>query len=383
MLYNAFSIPYAYFSKEERGKEMEGVGKFRKREKPFTQISNHLLRDPNVSLKAKGLYSLIASYLSMVDFTLYKSTLRSNCSEGRDAFDKTWNELKNAGYLVQYKVKADKGQFIYEYELLDEPESKEQNEPKNKKSSGNNSKEKANNSKTNNFSIDNINELSSANSTYGFSVPGFPVNGNSVAIQDTLEKNNLEKNISLNNNSNNLNNSAIIFGEDVVVEENNYSVFNYFQEGLKDKERQNLEANRSYDVLTDDQFNLADEKVLSVLRSLSSVFQTFNNTSLFKLKDVALICARNTEAYGSASYSANALKLLCDTLNNISDERIRFAIVQLGADKINTIFNQIIDFYSPDSFNDKKSSIRCPEGYFYTAIINSADAKLRELGIAV
>ena len=97
---------------------MESVGRFRKREKPFTQISNHLLRDPNVSLKAKGLYSLIASYLSMVDFTLYKSTLRSNCSEGRDAFDKTWNELKSAGYLVQYKVKTGQGRFEYTSRFL-------------------------------------------------------------------------------------------------------------------------------------------------------------------------------------------------------------------------------------------------------------------------
>ena len=60
----------------------------------------------------------------------------------------------------------------------------------------------------NNSSTDNINELSAANSTYGFSVPGFPVsgspvNGNSVAIQNNLEKNNLEKNISFNNNSDN------------------------------------------------------------------------------------------------------------------------------------------------------------------------------------
>lgn len=365
---------------------MESVGRFRKREKPFTQISNHLLRDPNVSLKAKGLYSLIASYLSMVDFTLYKSTLRSNCSEGRDAFDKTWNELKNAGYLVQYKVKADKGQFIYEYELLDEPESKEQNEPKNKKSSGNNSKEKANNSKTINSSNDEVDALSSANSTYGFSVSGFPVdgspvNGNSVAIQDNLEKNNLEKNISFNNNSDNLNYSLINSNIDVVVKENNCSVFDCIQEELKQKEMQNLEANRSYDVLTDDQFNLADDKVLSVLRSLSSVFQTFKNTSLFKLKDVALICARNTEAYGSASYSANALKLFCDTLNSISNEKVRIAITQLEPKKINYIFNQILDYYSDDTHGDQKSSIRCPEGYFYQTIMNNAQAKLRELGI--
>lgn len=159
--------------------------KFRKREKPFTQISNHLLRDENISLKAKGLYSLIASYLNMIDFVLYKGTLRKNCQEGRDAFDKAWNELKNAGYLVQYKVKGDNGRFEYEYELLDEPAEED-------------------NSKT--VSQDKTVELTIGNSTYGFSVSGNPVNGKpeseeSVSIQYTEETNNRQKNnLQTNNN---------------------------------------------------------------------------------------------------------------------------------------------------------------------------------------
>lgn len=98
---------------------MENTGKFRRRETPFTQISNSLLRDNTISLKAKGLYSLIASYLSIPDFVLYKSSLRKNCSEGRDSFDKAWNELKNAGYLIQHKTQNNLGQWEYEYDLLD------------------------------------------------------------------------------------------------------------------------------------------------------------------------------------------------------------------------------------------------------------------------
>lgn len=178
---------------------MESVGKFRKREVPFTQISNHLLRDSNISLKAKGLYSLIASYLGIADFVLYKNTLRNNCSEGRDAFDKTWNELKKAGYLKQYKIKTDQGRFEYEYEILDKPDISDTDSiiSNNANNLGNN----------NNAKNDGMNESSSdITATYGFSVYGNPVNGLPVTevpepLIDTLNRNNIKKNMLLNNNN--------------------------------------------------------------------------------------------------------------------------------------------------------------------------------------
>jgi len=97
-------------------------GKFRKRRVNFAQVSNIALRDNNLSLKAKGLYSLIQSYISMDDFTLYKWYLMSQCKEKERAFNNAWNELKINGYLKQYRIRsAEAGSFIYEYELLDEP----------------------------------------------------------------------------------------------------------------------------------------------------------------------------------------------------------------------------------------------------------------------
>lgn len=199
------------FSILRKGISMEQVGKFRKREKPFTQISNHLLRDPKVSLKAKGLYSLISSYLNLIDFTLYKGTLRANCQEGRDAFDKAWNELKDAGYLKQYKVKTDKGRFEYEYELLDEPEIEAEEELKERKANLTYIED----DKDKSTPQDNSGELACDNSTYGFSVPGNPVHGDpvdrsSVAIKNTKEKNIVKKNkhlLSTNNNSDSLKDS--------------------------------------------------------------------------------------------------------------------------------------------------------------------------------
>ena len=46
-------------------------GSFRKRQS-FTMASNAAIQDKGLSLKAKGLYTLIMSYITMPDFTLTK-----------------------------------------------------------------------------------------------------------------------------------------------------------------------------------------------------------------------------------------------------------------------------------------------------------------------
>ena len=85
-------------------------------------ISNSIIRDENISLKAKGLYALIQSYITLENFTLYKGFLLSKCSEGKKAFESAWQELKKTGYLIQYRMQdSETKQFFWEYELLDEP----------------------------------------------------------------------------------------------------------------------------------------------------------------------------------------------------------------------------------------------------------------------
>lgn len=102
--------------------ETNRSGQFRKKKIYFTQVSNVALRDSSLSLKAKGLYALIQSYLTIEDFTLYKNTLKKHLKEGEKAFESTWKELKDAAYLIQYRLQDPKTkQFYYEYELLDEP----------------------------------------------------------------------------------------------------------------------------------------------------------------------------------------------------------------------------------------------------------------------
>ena len=102
--------------------ETNRSGQFRKKKIYFTQVSNVALRDSSLSLKAKGLYALIQSYLTIEDFTLYKNTLKKHLKEGEKAFESAWKELKDAAYLIQYRLQDSKTkQFYYEYELLDEP----------------------------------------------------------------------------------------------------------------------------------------------------------------------------------------------------------------------------------------------------------------------
>ena len=102
-------------------------GKFRKKRNKFSQISNVAIQDETMSPQARFLYCLISSYISIPDFTLYKSFIKKKASLGKDAFQKYWNELKTKGYLLQYELRDEKGKYYYEYELLDEPSEEENN----------------------------------------------------------------------------------------------------------------------------------------------------------------------------------------------------------------------------------------------------------------
>jgi len=104
---------------------MNNSGRFRNKKVNFAQVSNTALRDENLSLKAKGLYSLIQSYVTLESFTIYKDYLVSICKEGTKSFDGGWKELKDNGYLKVYRIpsKENRGKFEYEYDLLDTPDT--------------------------------------------------------------------------------------------------------------------------------------------------------------------------------------------------------------------------------------------------------------------
>ena len=92
-------------------------GAFRKKKTSFAQVSNVALRDEKLSLKAKGLLSLIESYIGLDNFVLYKQFLINKSTDGETSFRSAWKELKDNGYLIQYKLKNNETkQFYYEYE---------------------------------------------------------------------------------------------------------------------------------------------------------------------------------------------------------------------------------------------------------------------------
>ena len=63
----------------------------------FTTIPNSLLRNESLSLRARGLLSLMLSYSE--NWVFYKSHLQKVACLGRDAFDSAWSELIEAKYL--------------------------------------------------------------------------------------------------------------------------------------------------------------------------------------------------------------------------------------------------------------------------------------------
>ena len=87
----------------------------------YTVVQNAIVRDTQVSLKAKGLYLTIQAYITMPDKIWYKDEFQAMVSEGKTAFDAAWKELKEAKYLRVHGYPNGGRGWRYEFELLDEP----------------------------------------------------------------------------------------------------------------------------------------------------------------------------------------------------------------------------------------------------------------------
>ncbi len=90
----------------------------------FTQVTNFCARNKELSLKSKGLYLTIQSYITLENFELRKSHLMSMSTDKTKSFDSAWKELKEKGFLKQYRYPNinKKGTFSYVYDLLDKPD---------------------------------------------------------------------------------------------------------------------------------------------------------------------------------------------------------------------------------------------------------------------
>ena len=93
----------------------------------FTVMSNHHLRNKNLSLRAKGLLSLMLSLPEDWDYTM-KGLARIS-TEGVDAIRTVIRELEELGYLERHRKRNEKGQLkdieyiIHERPVVNEHES--------------------------------------------------------------------------------------------------------------------------------------------------------------------------------------------------------------------------------------------------------------------
>ena len=88
----------------------------------FTVMSNHHLRNPRLSLKAKGLLSLMLSLPEDWDYTT--KGLAYICKDGIDAISTTLRELEEQGYLTRERVRMANGRLgTVEYTIHEQPQN--------------------------------------------------------------------------------------------------------------------------------------------------------------------------------------------------------------------------------------------------------------------
>ena len=89
--------------------------------KDYTVMANHHLRNTNLSLKAKGLLSLMLSLPENWDYTT--KGLSFICKDGIDSINSTVKELEANGYVIRRRVRNEKGQLTTtEYTILEQPQ---------------------------------------------------------------------------------------------------------------------------------------------------------------------------------------------------------------------------------------------------------------------
>ena len=86
----------------------------------YTVMSNYHLRDMSLSLKAKGLLSLMLSLPDNWDYTM--KGLARICKDGIDSISGGIRELEAHGYLTRQRVRNENGQLgAIEYTILERP----------------------------------------------------------------------------------------------------------------------------------------------------------------------------------------------------------------------------------------------------------------------
>ena len=93
------------------------------RTRDYTVMSNHHLRNGKLSLKAKGLLSMMLSLPE--DWNYTTRGLAKICKEGVDAIGGALRELETAGYIVRHQLRDRQGRISdTEYVIYEQPQPK-------------------------------------------------------------------------------------------------------------------------------------------------------------------------------------------------------------------------------------------------------------------
>ena len=88
----------------------------------YTVMSNHHLRNTDLSLKAKGLLSLMLSLPENWDYTT--KGLACICKDGIDSINSGVKELEVNGYVIRRRLRNEKGQLTTtEYTIFEQPQT--------------------------------------------------------------------------------------------------------------------------------------------------------------------------------------------------------------------------------------------------------------------
>ena len=98
------------------------------RTRDYTVMSNHHLKNPELSLKAKGLLSMMLSFPDGWNYS--ERGLASICKEGVDAIHSAIKELESTGYMERHQLRGKGGRIVdTEYVIYEKPHTSDMDSP--------------------------------------------------------------------------------------------------------------------------------------------------------------------------------------------------------------------------------------------------------------
>ena len=152
------------------------------RTRDYTVMSNHHLRNGKLSLKAKGLLSMMLSLPE--DWNYTTRGLAAICKEGVDAIGGALRELEAAGYIIRHQLRDKQGRISdTEYVIYEQPQPKNPDTPQPDTASpdtGNPDMEKPDTEKPAELNIEKSNTQKSI--THGSSTDSIPFRETAAVI---------------------------------------------------------------------------------------------------------------------------------------------------------------------------------------------------------